>query len=385
MFDIVDPYPHYARLRTTDAVHWSEALRSWILTRYDDVAAALRDDARFTADRSRAARAKGRLADTALTGLRTVSSDPPACLPIRAILNAALAPRVRAIGPLVESRVGDLLDRMETAGRDGEVDFIGAFAYPLPIDVIAGLLGVPDADRPRFQEWSRAMAHGMDRFYANAGAGGAMHAMGGYFLQLVQERRDTGGDDLVSVLVRTDHHGDRLSDLEAVATCTALVFGGHETTVNLIGNGLLALLRHPEQLARLRAAPALIDTAVEELLRYDSPPQFISRAATSDFDFGGRSLRAGESVLLGLGAANRDPAAFVDPDRLDLGRTPNPHLAFGLGTHFCPGAMLSRLEARLAIGALLARFSRLRLGAEDIVRRPTIVLRSLDRLPIRVD
>jgi hypothetical protein len=163
------------------------------------------------------------------------------------------------------------------------------------------------------------------------------------------------------------------------------VFGGHETTVNLIGNGVLALLRHPGTLDRLRAEPALVVPAVEELLRYDGPAQLVSRIACAEIALGGKTIRAGDSVLLGLGSANRDPEVFADPDRLDLERTPNPHLAFGLGTHLCPGAALSRLEARAALAGLIARFPRLRPGAAPPVRRPTAILRGLERLPVRVD
>ena len=222
----------------------------------------------------------------------------------------------------------------------------------------------------------------MDRFFSGPDAANGLQEMGAYFLQLVQERRGTPGDDLVRRLLGAEHRGEQLSELEVVAMCTALVFGGHETTVNLLGNGLLALLRNPDELGRLRAAPERIDAAIEELLRYDSPAQFISRSAVVDFTWRGASIRAGDVVLAGLGAANRDPAAFADPDRLDLGRNPNPHLAFGLGTHFCPGAQLTRLEARAAIPALLGRFPRLRLGTAPPVRRPTAVLRSLERLPV---
>jgi hypothetical protein len=198
------------------------------------------------------------------------------------------------------------------------------------------------------------------------------------------ERRGTTGDDLVRRLLAAEHHGDRLNDLEVVALCTALVFGGHETTVNLIGNGVLALLRHPEELERLRADPSLVETTLEELLRFDSPAQLISRTAKTDFTWRDKAIHAGDAVVASIGAANRDPAAFCAPDRLDVGRAPNPHLAFGLGTHVCPGAALSRLEARVAIPALLRRFPRLRLGDAPPVRRPTAVLRGLERLPVRL-
>lgn len=383
---IADPYPHYAALRADDPVHWSEKLRSWLLFRYDDVEAFFRDDVRLSSDRTRAAKFRGRRAADG-PPIRTVATDPPEHVPVRAMLTASLNPRVRAVGPRVDALVAALLERIADAAARGagDVDLMEAFAYPLPIDVIAELLEVPDAERPRFRDWSRQVARGMDRFYSDGEAAAGLREIGAYFLQLVQERRDSAGDDLVRRLLGAEHHGDRLNDLEVVAMCTALVFGGHETTTNLIGNGLLALLRHPAELERLRAEPALVGPAIEELLRFDGPAQMISRTAVVDFELRGRTIRAGNAVVAVLGAANRDPATFPEPDRLDVARAPNPHLGFGLGTHFCPGAALSRLEVRAAIPALLARFPRLRLADAPPVRRPTAVLRALERLPVRVD
>jgi cytochrome P450 len=374
-----DPYPHYAELRAADPVHWSEKLRSWVLLRYDDVCDALRDDVRLTADRSRARRATPLPPDA--PRLRTVSSDPPDSLAVRTLLNAALVPRVRAIGPRIDAIVAELLDGM---ARRPDADLVADFAYALPIRVIAELVGVPEADQARFQELSRSIARGMDRLYGGEDVSSGLREMGVYFLQLLADRSDGAGEDLVRRLRRAVHQGDRLADLEVVAMCSAIVFGGHETTANLIAGGVLALLRHPDELARLRADPALVHTAVEELLRYDTPPQFISRVVAEAHDRGGKPLRPGDSVLVGIAPANRDPAVFTDADRLDVGRTPNPHIAFGLGTHFCPGAQLSRMEARTAIPALLARFPRMRLAAEPVWRR-TFILRGLDRLPIRLD
>jgi cytochrome P450 len=307
-------------------------------------------------------------------------------------LTANLAPRVRTVGARVDELIAVLLDRVESAvGRvvedsplAREFDLIDDFAYPLPINVIAELFDVPHADRPQFRAWSHAIARGMDRFFSGGDASRGLTEMGAYFYQMVLQHQGVGGEDLVHCLLHAEHHGDRLSELEVVAMCTALVFGGHETTVNLLGNGMLALLRHPDQLERLRTAPGLIDSAIEELLRFDSPAQFISRTAAVDFDWRGQALRVGDVVLAALGAANRDPAAFDDPHRLDLARSPNPHLAFGLGTHFCPGAQLSRIEARAAIPALLRRFPTVRLAEHPPVRRPTAVLRGLERLPLRV-
>ncbi len=382
---IADPYPQYAELRAGDPIHWSDKLRGWVVFRYDDVAAFFRDDERLSSDRTAAAKFRGPLPPSGGLKLRTVASDPPDHDPVRAMLNAALAARVRTIGPRLEALIATLLDDIAArVGVAGEFDLVAALAYPLPITIIADLLDIPAPDRDQFQMWSQAIARGMDRFYSGGAAAEGLRELGAYFVQLLGARQATG-DNLMGDLMAAEYRGDRLAPLEVVALCTALVFGGHETTVNLLGNGVLALLRDPPALAALRAEPALIAPAVEELLRYDSPAQFISRTARVDFAWRGRAIRAGDAVLAALGSANRDPAAFTAPDHLDLRRTPNPHMAFGLGTHFCPGAQLTRIEARAAISALLRRFPRLRLSDQPPVRRQTAVLRGLERLPVRVD
>jgi cytochrome P450 len=389
---IADPYPQYHELRAHDPVHWSDKLRSWVLFRHQDVTDFFRDDQRLSSDRSKAPRYR-EPPGSAQLAIRTVASDPPEHTPVRAMLTGSLAPRVRSLGPRIDQLITRLLDRVAAAVDQfvrnvepaGEIDLIREFAYPLPINVIAELLDVPAGDRGQFQASSHAVARGMDRFFAGGDASRGLHEIGAYFLQLVRQRQGEPGDDLIRRLSAAEHHGDRLSELEVVAMCTALVFGGHETTVNLIGNGMLALLRSPDQLERLRTEPSLIDSAVEELLRFDSPAQLISRTAVANFELRGKSIRAGDSLLAGLGAANRDPGIFYEPDRLDLGRSPNPHLAFGLGTHFCPGAQLSRMEARAAIPALLRRFPRIRLGNSPPAWRATAVLRGLESLPVRVD
>jgi len=376
---LADPYPQYAALRAADPVHWSEKLRAWVLFRHDDVAAALKDDVRFSADRRRAARPSRAGADAApAAALRTVASDPPDGLAVRALLNAALVPRVRAVGPRIDAIVAELL--ADLAGRH-EVDLVADFAHALPIRVIAELLDVPEPEQERFQALSRTIARGMDRLYGSDDVSSGLREIGAYFLELVTTRADGGGDDLVRRLLDAEHHGDHLAPLEVVAMCTALVFGGNETTVNLIANGMLALLRHPAELARLRDDPSLVPSAVEELVRFDTPPQFVSRVVATRCELGGKVLAAGDSMLLGIGPANRDPAAFAEPDRLDVARTPNPHVGFGLGTHFCPGAQLARMEARAAISALLSRFPRLTLTGPPVWRR-TLILRGLEQLPM---
>jgi cytochrome P450 len=414
-----DPYPCYAAQRARAPVVWSDQVRAWVLLGHAEVQAVLRDDTVFSADRRRSRRRRGEEGADGLapqrptpgagppggaaaaggTVIRVVASDPPEGLDVRALLNDALVPMVRAIGPRIDALVTELLDGLTLrAAREATVDLVEDFAYALPIRVIAELLDVPPHERARFQDLSRAIARGMDRFYGGDDVRAGLAEIGAYFLGLLPERRERatlltrGGAlgsaalhdvDLVTRLLLAERQGDRLSDLEVVAMCTALVFGGHETTVNLIANGMLALLRHPDERRRLLDVPSLVPTAVEELLRYDSPPQFVSRVVVETTTLGGAILQPGDSVLVGIGAANRDPAAFDDPDRLDVGRTPNAHVAFGLGTHFCPGAQLSRLEARAALPALLARFPDLRL-AGDPVWRPTFILRGLERLLVRL-
>jgi cytochrome P450 len=388
---IADPYPQYAHFRRTDPVHKSPKLRAWVLFRYDDVRALFRDDEHLGNNRVRAlAEAEGRVPPPQP---RSVASDPPEHTPLRAILNASLTPRVRAIGPQVESLVSRFTEALaeavtrvvEDSELAGTVDLIDAFAYPLPIRVICDLFDVPEDDRAQFQTWSHAVARGMDRFYSSDEAGRGLQEFHTYFTDMVRRRRGSRGDDLVHRLLAGEHQGEGLTEDEVIVLCTSLVFGGHETTVNLIGNGMLALLERPDALERVRADAALTEHAVEELLRFDSPVQLLARTARQDLVVRGQRIAAGESVLAGIGAANRDPEVFAEPDLLDVGREPNPDLTFGLGTHVCPGAQLSRVEARAALPALLRRFPRIRFGATPPVRRPTGVLRGLAHLPVRLD
>ena len=361
-------------------MHWSDRHRSWFLTRYADCEAFFRSP-NLSADRFRAGKARESASPGRAAGprLRTIGSDPPEHTAVRALAQRGFTAReVASLEPRVEAVTDRLLERV--AGRR-ELDVVADFAYPLPITVIAELFGVPEADRARFRAWSRRMAEGMDHFYSkDRGFSGA--DLWAYIGGLVEQRRHRPGDDLISRMLEAEGD-DALTPDEVAGLCTLLVFAGHETTTNLIGNGLLALLRQPEQLDALRRADAAaVRTAVEELLRYDSPAQLISRAVAVDTEIGGTPLAAGDSVVAVLGAANRDPAVFAQPDQLDLARHPNPHLAFGLGVHFCLGAALSRREAVIALPALLQRFPTLALAREP-VWRPTSVLRGLESLPVR--
>jgi hypothetical protein len=260
-------------------------------------------------------------------------------------------------------------------------------AEELPVAVIAELLGVPDADRPLLRPWSNAIVK-MYEYGRTAAVEDAAERAADQFVTylraLAAERRRAPGEDLLSHLVGVrDSDGDRLTEDELVTTCVLLLNAGHEATVNVSGNGLLALLEHPDQLERLRADPGLLPTAVEELMRFDSPLQLFERTATADVDLGAVTVRKGQKVAALLGAANRDPAVFADPDVLDVGRGDNPHITFGAGVHFCIGAPLARVELQASFGALLERTSRLELGGEP-VRRPEFVIRGLATLPVVV-
>ena len=378
-----DPYPVYQRLRELAPV-----LRgprgAWLVTRHAEAAAVLRDP-RFSVDVGKLAGGPPPdLGPARQTGALLLFLDPPDHSRLRALVAKAFTPRVaEALRPRVEQLVADLLDQVD--GKDG-FDVIASLAYPLPVAVICELLGVPREDRERFKGWSsdasRLLDSGLD---ADAQLRGMTAALGliQYFDGLFEERRTAEpGDDLLSALVAAEEAGDRLTADELRATTVLLFLAGHETTMNLIGNGLYALLRHGDQLERWRAEPALARTAVEELLRWDSPVQVTARIATSDVELGGVTVAPGEQVVVLLGAANRDPAVFAAPDRLDLGREPNRHLSFSAGVHFCLGASLARVEGQVALGALLQRMPDLELAEPAPVWREHLVLRGLKALRV---
>jgi cytochrome P450 len=369
-----DPYPFYRRLRTRDPIHRSWAAYGWVVSRHRDVVEVLRDP-RFSADdrnfsqypRLRAQRIRDGLADPdrepAPVMLRI---DPPDHTRLRSLVSKAFTPRaVARLRPRIEEITATLLDGL--AGRDG-FDVVADFAVPLPVTVIAEMLGIPAEDRATFKRWSDVLVGFLDPVAAPAPAvmRTTVEEFFAYVGRIAAERRARPADDLLSALVAAEDAGEKLSEEELHGTVALLLAAGNETTTNLIGNGLLALLRHPDELARLRGDPGLIERAGEELLRYDSPVQLTGRIAKEDVDFHGARFRAGQNVILLLGAANRDPEVFPDPDRLDLGRPAQEHLSFGLGHHFCLGAPLARLEAHVALGELVRRFPRLRLADDRI-------------------
>lgn len=388
---IANPYPVYSRLRQEDPVHWDDQLQTWVLTRYDDIQAAFHDP-RLSSNRVETLRnvdspevpeaTRQTLKDT--LSKWTLFLDAPYHTRLRSLANKTFTPRVvENLKGHIEEIVRELLAPGSSAGA---FDVIRDFAYPLPAIVIAEMLGVRREDRELVKRWSDALAVllGSTACEPSIAENGARCILEfrGYLQQLVDERRRRPQHDLITAALKAEDQGNLLSHDELLANCVLLLFAGHETTTNLIGNGALALLRHPEQLQRLRADWGLIKSAVEELLRFDGPVQATNRLVLEDFDLAGRTLHKGQTALLLLGAANRDPAQFPDPDSLELGRINNHHGAFAFGPHYCLGAPLARLEAQIAIPALLAAFPDLHLAASEVEWHPNFVLRGLKSLPV---
>jgi cytochrome P450 len=380
----VDPYPSYRRLQTTRPVYFSPALRVWILSRYADAAAVLQDG-RFSVDRRQSTLFqhlqpfRGLNSDFVDAISRSLLMlDPPDHTRLRRLVNKAFTPRVaESLRPRIQAVVDELLDAVEPRR---EMDLIHDFAYPLPVTVIAEMLGIPAADRDKFKEWSDTLVGLLDPMAASAGNGlvhveEAYRALTTYLGEVAQQRRREPRDDLISALVAVEEQGDRLSETDLLALCGLILGAGHETTTNLIGNAVLALLRNPDERAQLQADPSLMAAAVEELLRYDSPVQLTDRVATVDCEIAGQPIRRGTVVLMLLGAANRDPAEFDAPDRLNFRRADAHHLSFSHGPHFCLGAALARAEAQIAIGTLLRRFPHFDGEREPKHWKPSTVLR----------
>ena len=368
-------------------MHWDDmtAGGAWLVSRYADVSSALRDP-RLSADRSFAYRLflppdadAQRLGDTIAGFL--VFKDPPEHTRLRALVNKAFTPRaLESLRSRIEGLVDSMLDR---AVHDGKLQLIRDFAYPLPVTVISDMLGVPREDTDMLKPWVDDLAmffgviKGMKRAIASA------RRIEAYMNDLIAERRARPRDDMLTALTTVEVDGERLTDTEVFRIVSFLFLAGHHTTMNLIGNGTLALLRHPAEIERLRAEPSMVVTGVEEMLRYDSPVQAVGRVAKEDLEIGGVKIESGKLVLLMVAGANRDAAQFSEPDRFDVGRTPNRHVSFAGGAHFCVGAPLSRLEARIVFEKLLARFRRIELeGPADWI--PNVNLRGVKELTLRV-
>ncbi len=380
---VQSPFPTYRRLQEHDPVHRSSLMRGWVLSRFQDVDGVLRDFKHFGSDERNGG------VDTPIGAAMIEEArsllvlDPPDHTRLRGIVSKAFTPRaIAAIEPRIEEIVDELLDAIE--GDD--VDLIEALADPLPTIVIAELLGVPSEDRDRFKLWSDALAVTLEPTSTPeqiSVAQEARHALWDYFGTIIDERRESPRDDLISELIVAEEEGERLTHQELLSTLSLLLVAGNETTTNLIGNGMLALLRHPDQLAKLREHPELTETAIEELLRFDGPVQVDGRTVLEDTTIGGKRVKRGEQLILLLGAANHDPDVYDRPEELDIERDSRSHIAFGRGIHHCLGAPLARMEGRIAFLRLLERFPSIELSGEARFRNQ-IVLRGLNSLPVRV-
>lgn len=395
---LIDPYPFYSRWRSRGPLHWNEDFcdGAWLLTDYADVASVLRD-ARYSVRRAGGwANSSGPGATTELRDFKRIFArsllfvDAPQHTRLRKVMSAGFGPQAMlALAPQIQAIVDALLDRItelaETASP--HFDFMGDFARPLPALVMAEMLGIDACDRAEFVAWSDDIAEfvgaptpTMDiALRAQAGA----VAMNGYFLELLPQRREHSGDDLISQLLAAEAGGSIISTKELLAQCCTLLFAGHETTRNLLGNGMLALLQHPDQWRNVIEAPALLKPALKELLRFDSPVQYTGRRLRVDVEMHGRTMKKGDLVIPLIGAANRDPAKFTEPDVLDINRNQGAHLSFGLGPHVCIGAALTYLEVEIAMRTAMRRLPGLALADDTHVWGNNAAYRSLDTLPLR--
>ena len=396
----VNPFPEFARLRAEDPVHWSPAMKAWIVTRLADVKQVALNNQQISADRltpffkTNSEYQRGSIQSLVrYLNHWMVFRDPPgadhtrlrcaACSTRRVTLTAV----VENLRPNIEAIVGQLIDGMEARARRGEtVDYIADFAYPLPASVIMDLLGVPRADLESVKVWSddialfigTAQVAGNKYLRAEAGA----REMAGYFRGLVEARTAAPTDYMIIQLVLARDDRDALSTDEIIGTCILLLFAGHETTTNLIGNGFLYSMRNRDQWERLVADPSLADSAVEEYLRYDGPSGAFARVAAADIEMRGTTIREGQRVFAFMNSANRDPDAIDDPERFDIGRPQNPHLTFGHGIHFCLGAPLARLESSIAALRLAERLPAIRLAGGEPEWHDSLILRGVKSLPV---
>jgi len=387
---LANPYPLYHRLRREDPVHWDPFLHAWIVTRYADVVTVLH---RFSANRTPTPEQLAALGLESLTPVAKVMVrqmlflDAPSHTRIRGLASQAFTPRrVERLREHIQDIMDGLLDAVMARGR---MDVIDDLAAPLPAIVTAEMLGVPTRDHVLLKKWSADFAEMLGNFQHNpdraAGVLKSTEEMVAYFRDAVREQRERPRDGLVSALLAAEIDGDRFTEEEVIANVIVTMVGGQETTTNLIGNGILTLLRNPDALAQLRDDPALITSAVEELLRYESPSQHTARLAPDDVTLGDKLIRKRQAVIAVMGAGNRDPERFPDPDRLDLARTDNRHLAFGWAAHFCFGAPLARIEGQIAFATTLKRLPNLRLEPGPLVWRENLGLRGLTALPVAFD
>ncbi|WP_033101317.1 MULTISPECIES: cytochrome P450 [Thermoactinomyces] len=395
-FDLFAPdykkhsYAFYTELREKAPVYkvkMPNGLDAWLITRYEDALSALKDS-RFI-KRGRTALGEERfkklivLEESEYLMETMLAMDPPDHTRLRSLVSKAFTPKmIQGMHENIQNIADGLLEKME---KGKPIDLMSEFAFPLPIIVISEMLGIPTEDRMKFRDWSNAIIDANNHPDRMRKAGPKIKAFVAYLQELVEKRRQNSTDDLISSLVHAEAEGDKLSEKELYAMIFLLIVAGHETTVNLIGNGVLALLENPDQMALLQQNPELIQTAVEEFLRYYSPVEFTTnRFAIEDVNWHGETIKKGDMVLVALASANRDPEQFVNPDQLDITRKHNPHIGFGYGIHYCLGAPLARLEAQIAISSLLNRFPDIKPGTslEQLEWRPSFLMRGLKELPV---
>ncbi|HVI48064.1 MAG TPA: cytochrome P450 [Chitinophaga sp.] len=391
---VSNPYPVYTSLRNEAPVQritLENGYPIWLVTRYDDVMAILKDNHRITKVPGKAQLSDGELPalpfdnidSMAMLSHHMLMMDPPDHTRIRTLVHKAFTPRhTEQLRPRIQQIANELIDKVIA---NGKMDLIDDFAFPLPFTVIAELLGIPADDQDMFRKWSNLLTDGYTTEENLPLVQEATHGFINYLQQIFSERRAHPSNDLISSLVAVEEAGDHLSEQELLSMVFLLLLAGHETTVNLIGNGMLALLQHPEQLERLKLTPSLIEIAVEEMLRYDaSVATSTVRFALQDIAIGDVVIPKGEEILLMTGAANRDENRFSQPDTFDITRTDNRHISFGHGIHFCLGAPLARLEGAIAISTLLHRLPAIRLAVppDTLTRRPSMLIRGLHHLPV---
>jgi cytochrome P450 len=373
--DALDPFPWYEQMRRESPVVPDAATGGWMVFGFDDVRTVLSDHARFSSDFSRLSGG-----DRSGLGASVISTDPPRHRQLRNLVTQAFTPKgVEALRPRIEAIVDGILD--EVRGQ-GAMDVVQELAYPLPVIVIAEMLGIPSEDRARFKRWSDevvAPASGLGDMELTS----AHYEMGAYFMDLLQERRSNPRDDLISALIAAEIEGEHLSEIELIGFCMLLLVAGNETTTNLIANAILCLDENPAAAAALRSNPRLLPGAIEEALRHRSPVQSMFRVTTEPVELSGTLIPADQSVVAWIGSANRDPAQFPAADDFQVDRSPNRHLAFGHGIHFCLGAPLARLEARIALSALLDQLGEFRIDRQEPLEPlPGTIVYGVKRLPI---
>jgi len=384
---LANPYPLYRRLRTEDPVHWDPFLSAWVVTRYQDVVHVLHH---FSADRTPTPDQLTAMGLASMTPIAAVMVkqmlflDAPAHTRLRSLASAAFTPgRVEVLRSHIQDIVDQLLDAIAPGGK---MDVIADLAYPLPAIVTAEMLGVPVGDRDQLKHWSEDFAEMLGNFQHNPDRVPrvlrSVEEMTAYFHARIREFRKHPQPGLIHSLMTAEVQGERLTDEEVVANTIVTMVGGQETTTNLIGNGILTLLRNPGEMQRLRDDSSLVPSAVEELLRYESPSQHTARLAPEDLELGGRQIRKRQAVIAVMAAGNRDPEQFADPDRLDVGRNDRRHLAFGWAAHFCFGAALARIEGQVAFEAILRKLPELTLDPVPLVWRENLGLRGLTALPV---